>query len=205
MPRRSPRPSRRRCATRSSDRRDARRGRRSWGPMRPGAAWRSSWNIGTVTVAALFDTTVAVLLLRREPRADAAELLEAARAEIAGGGALLPAVAVAELVVGERTAAGVNDLAGALARLPAAILPVEAAVDAGTMGSFLVSEGAQVPFPDLLVATTAIWLDVPLLTWDGDFARARRVATRSRGDHPGARLWRRLRLHPASREASTAG
>lgn len=153
-------------------------------------------------MAALFDTTVAVLLLRRTPPADAAGVLDAAHDEIASGGALLPAVAVSELIVGERTAAGARRLRSALERLPAAILPVEAAADAGSMGAFLADVGASVPFPDLLVAATAIWLDVALLTWDGDFARARGVAAGpSSDDHPGRDLWRRLRLHPASRGA----
>lgn len=150
---------------------------------------------------ALFDTTVAVLLLRRAPRDEAAAVVQAATAEIEGGGAFLPAVAVAELLIGERNAAGARRLAEALARIPAAILPVEAAGDAGSMGAFLAARGAPVPFPDLLVAATAVWLDVPLLTWDGDFARARSVAMQSRAEHPGAALWRRLRLHPASRDA----
>ncbi len=152
-------------------------------------------------MAALLDSTVAVLLLRGASRDEAATVVQAANAEIEGGGAFLPAVAVSELLIGERTAAGARRLAEALAHIPAAILPVEAAGDAGSMGAFLASRGASVPFPDLLVAATAVWLDVSLLTWDGDFARARSVAMQSGAEHPGAALWRRLRLHPASRDA----
>jgi predicted nucleic acid-binding protein len=152
-------------------------------------------------VAALFDTTVAVLLLRRTAPPDAADLLRAARAEIADGGALLSAVAVCELLIGERTPAGSRRLADALARLPAVIAAVEVAADAGMMGAFLGERGSPVPLPDLLIAATAIWLDVPLLTWDDDFDRSRAVALESTSDHPGADLWRSLRLHPASRAA----
>lgn len=152
-------------------------------------------------MAALFDTSVAVLLLRRHPREEAGELIRAAEAEIGGGGALLPAVAVAELVVGERSAHGARTLADALSRIPTVVLPVEAAADAGAMGAFLAAEGAPIPFPDLLVAATAVWLDVPLLSWDADYARSVRVASGSGTDHPGAAAWRALRLHPASLEA----
>lgn len=152
-------------------------------------------------MAALFDTTVGVLLLRSERPDEAGDLVRAARAEIAGGTALLPAVAVSELVVGERTEVGVRKLTETLARLPAVILPVEAAGHAGAMGAFLRSAGAPVPLPDLLIAATACWLEVPLLTWDGDYARSRRTALASPSGHPGADLWRRLELHPASRDA----
>ena len=152
-------------------------------------------------MAALFDTTVAVLLLRRRPREEAGRLIEAARGEIEAGSAILPAVAVAELGIGERTAEGARRLEAALARIATAVLPAEAAADAGAMGSFLAMEGAPIPFPDLLVAATAVWLDIPLLAWDADYARARQVARRSDSAHPGARLLRALDLHSATRGA----
>lgn len=150
-------------------------------------------------MAALFDTTVGVLLLRRKPPEDASELLRAARAEVASGSAFFPAVAVAELVIGEGSRDGTARLRSMLARLPTAVLPAGAAGDAGAMGSFLRVEGAPIPFSDLLIAATALWLEVPLLTWDGDYARAVKAALRPRSEHPGAELLRRLRLHPASR------
>jgi predicted nucleic acid-binding protein len=150
-------------------------------------------------VAALFDTTAAVLLLRRRPPEECIGLIEAAHAEITAGTALLPAVGVAELMVGEREPRRARALASALSLIPAVILPPEAAADAGSMGAFLGEEGASVPFPDLLIAATAVWLEVPLLTWDSDFSRSRGLALASRSRHRGADAWRRLLLHPASR------
>jgi hypothetical protein len=69
------------------------------------------------------------------------------------------------------------------------------------MGAFLSNAGATIPFPDLLIAATAVWLDVPLLAWDGDYARSRRVAQKSGSSHGGVGLWRTLRLHPATLDA----
>jgi predicted nucleic acid-binding protein len=152
-------------------------------------------------VAALFDTTVAVLLLRRRRPPETLPLVRAARSEIERGSALLPAIAVSELVLGERTPAGVERLSSALARITTAVLPAEAARHAGVMGSFLAAEGSPIPVPDLLIAATAVWLDVPLLTWDGDYARSRERALACHSPHPGAELWRTLVLHPASRGA----
>ena len=148
----------------------------------------------------LLDTSGVVLVLRRHPPPGTGPFVEATRAEILGGRAILPSVAVSELLVGERSPDGVRRLLEALLHLPSVILPVEAALTAGNMGSFLARQGASVPFPDLLVAATAVWLDLPLMTWDGDFARARGQAKEG-GDHPGAQAWRALALHPASRSA----
>lgn len=167
-------------------------------------------------MAAVFDTTVAVLLLRRDrvpsggrealersaarnAREDPAELIRVARTEIASGAAILPAVAVSELLIGERSAKRTDTLASLLARLPTAVLPAEAARHAGLMGSFLRERGGSVPVPDLLIAATAVWLDVSLLTWDSDYSRSLHLARKSRSTHEGAELWRRLSLHPASR------
>jgi predicted nucleic acid-binding protein len=150
-------------------------------------------------VAALFDTTVAVLLFRKHPPEEARDLVQAAEREIRGGGALLPAVAATELMIGESTPAGVARLEKALARIPTVPLTPEAARNAGSMGSFLRRAGAPVPLPDLLVAATALWLDVPLLAWDEDYPRSIRIAEESEADHPGAQLWRSLALLPASR------
>lgn len=152
----------------------------------------------------LFDTTVVVLLSRsgrsRSDRGEeTAELIRAARDAIRDGTAVLPTVAVSELLVGERSPKGSGSLASTAMGLPTAILPVEAARHAGLMGSFLRTHGRPVPLPDLLIAATALWLDLPLLTWDGDYGRSRDVAEGSRSRHEGAELWRRLRIHPASR------
>ncbi len=147
----------------------------------------------------LLDTSAVVLLLRRHPPPEAAGLLDAARTAIDSGSALLPAVAASELLVGERRPAESEILGEALARIPTVILAPEAARLAGTLGAFLASRGAAIPLPDLLVAATALWLDVPLLTWDWDFARSVRVAEGRATTHPGAQVWRQLRLHAASR------
>jgi predicted nucleic acid-binding protein len=149
----------------------------------------------------LLDTSAAILLLRRHPPAEAEALIRVAKAEIEDGRAVLPAVAVTELLVGERRPLEAARLMEALTRVPAVLLPVEAARLAGAMGAFLAGEGGPAPLPDLMVAATAAWLDVPLLTWDGDFARWVRLARTSGSRHPGVEAWRRLNLHPASRSA----
>jgi predicted nucleic acid-binding protein len=149
-------------------------------------------------VAALFDTTVGVLLLRRRPPPETGTLIRAAQAEILAGAALFPAVAASELLAGEKDEEKGRALSRSLARIPTAVLTPEAAGDAGTMGAFLRGAGQAVPLPDLLIAATAVWLELPLLTWDGDYARSVRVAGEATSTHPGALLWRRLRLHPAS-------
>jgi predicted nucleic acid-binding protein len=153
------------------------------------------------TVAALFDTTVGILLLRRKHPPETVPLIRAAKSEIERGSALLPAMAVTELVLGERDSAGAERLSSVLAKIPTAVLPAEAARDAGAMGSFLRAEGAPIPVPDLLIAATAVWLGLPLLTWDGDYARSRERALAGRSSHRGAERWRTLVLHPASRGA----
>lgn len=154
-------------------------------------------------MAVLFDTTVPVLLIRsrrrRSAAGDSSELIAAAQSEIEAGSAVLPSVAVSELLVGETSAEGSGALASTLVGLPTVVLPVEAARDAGVMGSFLRTSGGPVPLPDLLIAATALWLEIPLLTWDADFARSRAIAEGSASEHEGAALWRALRLHPASR------
>ncbi len=148
---------------------------------------------------AIFDTTVAVFLLRRSIPDEALKLVHAARTEIEAGSAILPAVAATELLEGEADPAKADRLASTLHGIPTAILPVEGARDAGSMGAYLRGQGAPIPLPDLLIAATAVWLDLPLLTWDSDYARSRQVAHGRRAGHPGADLWRRLRLHPTSR------
>lgn len=148
----------------------------------------------------LFDTSVVILLLRSKRPEGTEALLGAARLAIAGGRAVLPAVTVSEILLGERRAERVTELSVPLAHIPAAILPREAAETAGLLGGFLRESGATVPLPDLLIAATALWLQLPLLTWDGDFARSRRLALDSGSAHPGAALWRALEFHPASRQ-----
>jgi len=153
-------------------------------------------------VLALFDSSVGILLMRRKPEPEAAPLVREARAEIARGTALLPAVAVTELLLGERKPKRTQALSEFLALIPTVPLTVEAAHLAGTMGAFLRTRGAPVPFPTLLIAATAVWLELPLLTWDPDFDQARQLAQRDGSNRPGSEPWRELRLHPASRASS---
>jgi len=148
---------------------------------------------------ALFDSSVGILLMRRKPGSEAAPLVREARAEIARGSALLPAVSVSELLLGERKPKRSKALSDLLSRIPTVPLTVESAHMAGTMGAFLRVQEAPIPFPTLLIAATAVWLEIPLLTWDADFHQAWEVARRESSNRPGAELWRDLRLHPASR------
>lgn len=154
-------------------------------------------------MAVLFDTTVPVVLIRQgrgeSPPKGAEDLIAAARHEIESSSAVLPAVSITELLIGESSVGGRDALAAALLDLPTVVFPAEAARDAGVMGSFLRASGRPIPLPDLLIAATALWLEVPLLAWDGDYARSRDVAAAAEADHEGAGLWRQLRLHPASR------
>lgn len=70
----------------------------------------------------------------------------------------------------------------------------EAALQAAESGRALLS---QVP------AATAVFLGLPLLTWDSDFARAKSEAAADAREHdqndPGRSALDRLLLHPASR------
>lgn len=80
-----------------------------------------------------------------------------------------------------------------IARLPVVDTGRDVAQLAGRMGATARKAGATVPLPNLLIAATAVWLDVPLLTCDSDFRRGIQVGGGS--DHG---LWSRLRLHAAS-------
>ncbi len=125
-------------------------------------------------------------------------MIQAAHGEIASGTALLPAVAVAELITGESTIEGAAELSRKLSLVPSVLLSEEAAASAGSMGAFLRAAGRPIPFPDLLIAATALWIDVLLLAWDGDYAGSIETARKSASSHPGAELWGQLQLHPAS-------
>jgi len=151
--------------------------------------------MGTV----LLDTSVLVLLLRRHPPSGSETLLTTATHAMQAGLAVLPAIAVSELLAGERAKESSEGLRRDLDDLPTVEVLREMAADAGQMAGFLRSAGATIPLPDLLIAATAIGLELPLLTWDGDFPRALDLARHSPSTHPGAALLRQLRLHPASR------
>jgi predicted nucleic acid-binding protein len=142
-------------------------------------------------VATLLDTSALVVLIRRRRPAEREAVAEAARAELEGGRALVSAVTAAELLVGVRDEPAAELVGRLLGHLPVVDAGREVGVLAGRMGATARAGGRTVPLPDLLIAATAVWLDLPLLTCDTDFARAVEAA----GEGP----WRSLRLHPASR------
>ncbi len=77
-------------------------------------------------------------------------------------------------------------------RLPVIDAGREVAQLAGRMGSAARQAGSTIPLPDLLIAASAVWLDVPLLTCDSDFRRGVEVGG---GSEPG--MWSKLRFHAA--------
>jgi predicted nucleic acid-binding protein len=95
--------------------------------------------------------------------------------------------------VGSRGEAGTTSLWELVTRLPVADTGREVAQLAGRLGSPARLADATIPLPVLLIAATAVWLDVPLLTCDLDF---RRGIEAGGGSEPG--LSSEFRLHPAS-------
>lgn len=144
-------------------------------------------------MATLLDTSALTVLIRRSPPAPLRAVRRAARDEIEAGRALLSGVTAVELLVGARGAEGVRRIRELLEVLPVVAADRTVATEAGRMGFHARSRGATIPVPDLLIAATAVWLDVPLLTCDSDFGRGGRVCENG-DDSP----WGRLRLHPAS-------
>jgi predicted nucleic acid-binding protein len=144
-------------------------------------------------MATVLDTSALVVLMRRNRPPELEPVAEAARGELEAGRALLSAVTAAELLVGSREEAGTGPLTELVARLPVVDTGREVAQFAGRMGSAARQAGAIIPLPDLLIAATAVWLEVPLLTCDSDFRRGTGLDD---GPEPG--LWSKLRLHAAS-------
>ena len=136
-----------------------------------------------------------VLLSRRGSVEGTKRLMEVALDAIETGRAAIPLATRMELLLSARAG---EIVAPHLSSIPVVVAPDEVSNDAGLMGAFLRKRGRPIQFPDLIVAATALWLDVPLLTWDGDYSRSHELAVSTGSDHPGAELWRRLRLHPAS-------
>lgn len=62
------------------------------------------------------------------------------------------------------------------------------------MGRSVRARGETLPLPDLLIAATAAWIGVPLLTCDSDFRRGRELALAASPDDP----WHGFELHPAA-------
>jgi len=145
-------------------------------------------------VPSLLDTSALVALLRRSPPPGAGAVAAAAASEIRSRAAVLSAVTVVELVVGARDAAAESTILELVGRLPVVAAEREIAEIAGRMGRRARASGATVPVPDLLIAATARWLGIPLLTCDSDFARGRDLA---RGSGPGD-PWSGFTLHAAS-------
>jgi predicted nucleic acid-binding protein len=149
-------------------------------------------------VATLFDTSaVAAYVRRRSPHE---QVVQVARAELAAGGAVLSVVSAAELLIGARDEAGGARLKTLIEALT--VVPVDLTVGmmAGELGAYARRRGATIPLPDLLIAATALRLELPVLTVDSDFARGRSLALDDSdpGGEEGGRLWRRLQLHAAS-------
>lgn len=145
-------------------------------------------------MATLIDTSALVVLLRRRPPRQSEATAEAAATEMRASSAVVSAVTVTELLVGSRHAAAEKRVAELLAFLPAVAVDSEVADLAGRMGREARMAGQTIPLPDLQIAATARWLDLPLLTCDSDFARGVRLGEAA-GRHDS---WRGFRLHPAS-------
>lgn len=144
-------------------------------------------------MATLLDTSALTVLIRRSPPQHLRAVRRAARDEIEAGRALVSAVTAVELLVGARGPEGVGRVSELLEVLPVVAAERTVAMDAGRMGFDARSGGATIPVPGLLIAATAVWLEIPLLTCDSDFGRGRRLGEGA-NDSP----WSRLRLHPAS-------
>jgi len=145
-------------------------------------------------VASLVDTSAFVVLLRSSPPQGTEGVAVALEAELRGRSAIVSAVTLAELVLGARNAAAEARVLDLLNRLPVVAADREVAERAGRMGRRARAVGATLPLPDLLIAATAQWIGVPLLTCDSDFGRGRDLAAAAAPHDP----WRGFELHPAS-------
>lgn len=148
-------------------------------------------------MATILDTSALVVLIRRTRGPALEPVAEAARAELESGRGLVSAVTAAELMVGARGGTAVDHFTRLLEGLPVVDVGREIALLAGRMGAVARAAGGTIPLPDLLIAATAVWLDVPLLTCDSDFWRGIELGAASGGEGGGP--WEGLRLHPASR------
>lgn len=118
----------------------------------------------------------------------------AAAAELRARSAVVSSVTAAELLVGARDAAAETRIMDLLGRLPVVGVDRDIAGRAGRMGRQARATGVTIPLPDLLIAATAQWLGVSLLTCDSDFGRGLDLARKSAPPDP----WYGFRLHPAS-------
>jgi predicted nucleic acid-binding protein len=144
-------------------------------------------------VVTVVDTSALVVFLRRGHAVELAGVADAARRELEAGRALLSVVTATELLVGARDGQAVERLSRLLHGVPVIGADREIGEIGGSLGVVARWAGQTVPLPDLLIAATAIWLDVPLLTCDSDFGRGLALASL-----PDPGPWAELRLHPAS-------
>ncbi len=145
-------------------------------------------------MATLLDTSALVVLLRRRPPTGREGVAELTKMKLVAGEALVSVVTVTELTIGARDRSAEARLEELLARIPVVALHREAARRAGQMGRTARAEGMTLPLSDLVIAATAAWLEVPLLTCDSDFARGRELSSGARAGHP----WHGFRLDPGS-------
>lgn len=136
-------------------------------------------------MATLLDTSALVVLVRKRRASGLEPLARAAREEIAARRVAVSSVTVTELLVGARSGAGARALRELLDHVPTVGADREVAERAAELGALARRSGSVIPLADLLIAATALWLDLSLLTCDSDFGRARRLDPE-------------LRLHPAS-------
>lgn len=148
-------------------------------------------------MATLLDTSALVVLMRRRRPERLAGVVAAARSELEAGRALVSVVTAAELLVGARGADAAGRLQRLLDHLPVVDAGREVGLLAGRMGGAARSAGVTIPLPDLLIAATAVWLNVPLLTCDSDFGRGVTLGAAAE-DGAAEVVWSSLRLHPAS-------
>jgi predicted nucleic acid-binding protein len=118
----------------------------------------------------------------------------AAEDRIRAGRAVLSAVTVTELLVGARDEEAERRVGELVGRLPVVAFDRDLAALAGRMGRDVRRAGHVLPLPDLAIAATAVWLGVPLLTADSDFARGSDLAA---GARP-ADAWHGFELDPGS-------
>jgi len=145
-------------------------------------------------VATLLDTSALVVLLRRHTPAGTENIREATSSVMRNQAAVLSAITVTELMTGARDEAGAARLRKLLDHLPVVRADQEVADRAGRMGREARAAGRTLPIADLLIAATALYLDVALLTCDSDFKRGLTLA--EEGGPKSA--WSGFRLHPAS-------
>jgi len=145
-------------------------------------------------VTVLLDTSALISWVRRRPPPGLEHMRSVVDAELRSGRGIVSTVTVTELMAGARGTEGAALLMSVLDRVPAIAVEREVAEIAGGMGRVAREKGGTLPVADLLIAGTARWLDVPLLTADSDFLRGLEYAQESDPSGP----WHGFGLHAAS-------